>query len=315
MAATATVPSQIEGSMPQYREYEQALWRHYGVAPKERFVELETPRVRVRVIEVGSGKPLLFVHGTAGPSPIWAPLVRELSGFRCLMLDRPGWAFSSPLDYSKHHYGSVIADLLDGVMHSLHTGPTTVVGASIGDVWAMRLAARTMSKVDRIVLLGGGPLVAGVGVPPFIRLIASPLGWALVRIPTTSDRVRSMLRQAGHGPSVEAKRIPDVFIDWRAAVDRYTDSMRNERAMVSAIVSGRNYRPGLLFDDAELAAIAQPTLMVYGTADPVGGVELWRRFTRTMPAGELDLLDGAGHCPWLDDPSHVASQIRRFVGD
>jgi pimeloyl-ACP methyl ester carboxylesterase len=314
MAATAAVRDRIEEGLAPYRKIEQALWRHYGLDPKERYVELDSPRVRLRVMEVGSGKPLLFVHGTAGPSPTWAPLVRELSGFRCLMLDRPGWTFSSPLDYSKYSYGSVVADLLHGVMRGLDTGPATLVGHSIGDAWVMRLAARNTSEVERVVLLGAGPLVADVGVPPFIRLLASPIGRALVRMPTSPDRVRSMLRQAGHGPSVETKRIPDVFIDWRAALNRHTQSMRNERGMVTAIVKGRSYRPGLLFDDAELAAIQKPTLMVYGTADPVGSLDVWKRFTRTLPAGELDLLDGAGHCPWLDDPGHVAGKIRRFVG-
>jgi hypothetical protein len=50
--------------------------------------------------------------------------------------------------------------------------------------------------------------------------------------------------------------------------------MRSEREMVRAIVSWRTgARPGLTFADAELAAIRQPTLRVYGTADPVGTAE------------------------------------------
>ena len=47
--------------------------------------------------------------------------------------------------------------------------------------------------------------------------------------------------------------------------------MRHEREMVCAIVKGKSYRPGLTFDDAELAAIRQPTLHVHGTADETVG--------------------------------------------
>jgi pimeloyl-ACP methyl ester carboxylesterase len=57
--------------------------------PAERFVELKSPEVRLRVLEVGVGEPILFVHGGIGPDA-WARLVRELRGFRCLVLDRPG---------------------------------------------------------------------------------------------------------------------------------------------------------------------------------------------------------------------------------
>ena len=54
--------------------------------------------------------------------------------------------------------------------------------------------------------------------------------------------------------------------------------------------------------------------MVYGTADPVGSVELWKRVADLLPRGELQLVDGAGHSPWLDDPDTVADHVARFLG-
>jgi pimeloyl-ACP methyl ester carboxylesterase len=32
-----------------------------------------------------------------------------------------------------------------------------------------------------------------------------------------------------------------------------------------------------------------------------------------LPRGELQLVDGVGHMPWLDDPSTVAEHVRRFL--
>jgi 4,5:9,10-diseco-3-hydroxy-5,9,17-trioxoandrosta-1(10),2-diene-4-oate hydrolase len=194
------------------------------------------------------------------------------------LLDRPGWGLSTPLDYSSVDYRTAVADLLRGVLDALEIDRADVVGASIGDVWALRLASRHPARVGRVVLLGGGPIVAESGAPGVIRLIASPIGAIMVRLPQTPGRVRALIRQAGHGASLDAGRLPDDYIRWRVAFDRETDSMRNERDMVRAIVSWRKgLRPELTFDDAELAAIQQPTLLVYGTADPVGTVEIWRR--------------------------------------
>lgn len=60
----------------RYQRAERALWDHYNLQPIVHFVELESPRVRLRVLEVGAGKPLLFIHGTVGQGtadPVGSP--------------------------------------------------------------------------------------------------------------------------------------------------------------------------------------------------------------------------------------------------
>jgi pimeloyl-ACP methyl ester carboxylesterase len=233
-------------------------------------------------------------------------------GFRCLIVDRPGWGGSSALDYSMHAYGTVIADVLRGVLDGLGIEQASVIGNSIGDVWALRLAARHPSMVNRVVLLGGGPIVPEVRTPGIIRVIASPIGAIMIRMPETLGRMRTILRAGGHGESLDAGRLDD-FMAWRAALGRETDSMRHERGMIRAIVGGGTWRPGLTFDDAELGAIQQPTLFVFGTSDNVGSEATWRRFTGRLPRGELVVLNDAGHEPWFEDPARVASDMRRFL--
>ena len=298
----------------RYRAAERRLLEHYGLGPRERFVELRSPALRLRVVEVGSGWPVLFVPGTGGTGPYWGALVRELPGCHCIMLDRPGWGLSSPINYTAGGYAHTAADVLCGVLDALELERVAVVGASIGDVWALRLAARHPERVASVALLGGGPIVAEASTPAIIRLIASPLGAIMVRLPANAGRLRAMLRRVGHGESLDAGRIPDAYIDWRLAFERETDSMRNERDMVRAIVSARNgLRRGLPFEQSELAAIQASTLMVYGTCDPVGSTEIWRWTIGLLPRGELRLTDGAGHMPWLDDPTGVAGHVSRFL--
>jgi pimeloyl-ACP methyl ester carboxylesterase len=297
-----------------YRRAERAFWDFYGLAPMERFLDMETPRVRIRVQEVGSGEPIVFIHGTAGASPVWAPLIRELADFRCILIDRPGWAMSSMLDYPRKKYADVVNAVLVGVLNGLGIDRTHAVGASIGDIWALRLAESQPARIEKIVLLGGGPLFSDIGVPGIVRAIASPMGALMVRLPSKPARVRSILRANGDGPSLDAGRL-DEFIKWRVALERNTKSMRNERAMVRSIVNWRDasYRPGLMFADEDLGAIQQPVLMVYGTADPVGSVDTWRRFAGLLPGGQLRLVDGAGHLPWFHDPAGVANDVRRWL--
>jgi len=297
----------------RYRNAERVLWDHYRLQPTERFFDLGAARARIRVVEVGSGPPILFAHGTVGSGPAFASLISHLSGFRCLLFDRPGFAFSSPISYAAASFGSTIADLQQHLLDALGIPIVDVVGHSIGGLFALRLAGYYPARVRRIVLLGGGPMIDAAGVPPIIRLVASPLGGIAVKLMATRAVTRGMIRANGHGGSLADGRIPRPWVDWRTSVARDTNSMRHERVMVQALVEGNSYRPGVTFVESELRTIAHPTLMLYGRADPSGSEAVWRRLIDAMPNGQIQLIDGAGHMVWLDDPGGVASATASFL--
>lgn len=312
MASHAAAASPSAAGIERYRTAERRVWDRYGLQPTERFLELEAPATRLRVLEVGSGRPVLLVHGTAGLGA-WPALVQRLTGVRSLILERPGWGLSAPIDYRGTAYRQLAADLLVGVLDRLSVDKAAMVGASIGNVWALALAAAHPSRVERVALFGGSPLLSEVRPPRIIRLLASPLGALIVRLPPKRRMELAQLRQNGHGASLEAGRIPGEFIDWRLAMARETPSMRNERAMVRALLGRDGWRSGLTFNVDELSAIKQPMLHLWGAADPVGSREIWQRVAATLPAGELRLVEGAGHTPWLDEPESIGAAVRRFL--
>ena len=316
MTSQAVAMESIDERTRRYRAAEIAVWRHYGLEPSERFIEIESPAVRVRIQEVGSGEPILFVHGGLWPAVALAPLVRELAGYRCILLDRPGCGLSSRVDWRKHDFRTVATNVLSGVVDALGLERTHAVGHSIGGGWALQLAHDHPSRVGRIGILGASPVLAEMPRPGFLRVLASPIGAVLSRLPQNQDRARSMLRQDGHGPSLDRGGIPDVYFDWHVALIRNTETMRNERAMIRDAVIGRGgWRPGLTFEPAELAAIRQPLLYVIGTADPEGTVDYASRVVGMLPNAGLSVLPEGGHLPWLDDADHVGRALRTFLGD
>jgi pimeloyl-ACP methyl ester carboxylesterase len=297
----------------RFRDAERAFWARYGLEPTDRTVRIGSSPTTVRVQETGSGDPVLFVHGTGGSGSYFAPLVKELSGFRSLVVDRPGWGLSSMVDFSAKTYATLTSDWLRATLQALGVSRVDVVGASIGNLWALRLAEAHPSMVRRVVLLGGGPLTPEIQVPPFIRLLRSPIGAIITRIPERAGMFRKQLAGQGHGSSLAEGRIPDAFVDWHVAMSATTDWARNEREMVRRIVNRRGFAPGLVPDDSAPQRMMHPTLMVYGTADPSGTTDVWKRFVAKMPHAELELVEDGGHLVWYDDPAGVGRRIQGFL--
>lgn len=290
----------------RFREAEQAVWTRYQLEPTEKLLRLESGRV-VRMHEVGVGDPMVFVHGSGGSGAYWAPLVAKLaSEYRCVLIDRPGWTLSTPIEYSAADFGSIAADLLSKVFDAIDLEKAHIVGGSIGNLYALRFAQLNPDRASSVLLLGGGPLISAIRPPTFVRLLRSPLGRVIVRIPQKAGMVRKQLEGLGHEHGLREGLLPDELIDLYVATSRYTAGMRHERDLVKGIAGRAAFLPGLTIDEDEFSSISVPTTMVYGSDDPVGDADLWRRFTRALPNGAFHDVADTGHLPWFDKPGEVA---------
>jgi len=84
------------GVEARLREVEQRLAAANGLEVQERWVDVVSPAVRVRVLESGSGYPVLFINGISVPGIGMAPLAGRLPGRRILLVDLPGHGLSPP---------------------------------------------------------------------------------------------------------------------------------------------------------------------------------------------------------------------------
>jgi pimeloyl-ACP methyl ester carboxylesterase len=78
------------------RATEQRVAAANGLDVQERWVDIATPSVRVRVLESGAGDPVLFINGVSAPGIGMTPLAGRLPGRRHLLIDLPGHGLSPP---------------------------------------------------------------------------------------------------------------------------------------------------------------------------------------------------------------------------
>ena len=200
------------------------------------------PRARLRVQEVGSGPPVLFIHGTVGPGP-GRHLIAGMPGFAHLVLDRPGWGLSTRSSIRRGGYRAYVADLWPGC---------SMGSASTGSTWSADPSATSgrsaLPSTIRTVSAGSCSLAADRSSPRCQSRASSGACLADRRPhgPTAPESrpLRSILRENGHGASLEDGRVADEFFEWRLSLANDTPSMRHERDMVrgfrgSDLVSGR----------------------------------------------------------------------------
>jgi hypothetical protein len=78
------------GVEARLRATEQGVAVANGIDVHERWVDIASPPVRVRVLEAGSGDPVMFINGISAPGIAMAALAGRLPGHRHLLIDLPG---------------------------------------------------------------------------------------------------------------------------------------------------------------------------------------------------------------------------------
>ena len=243
----------------------------------------------------------------------WAPLAARLSDFRCILIDRPGCGLS-PRVTERHSdlaaFGRFADDLVADVLDALAITDAHLVGTSLGGYFVIRAAAAHPDRVRRLVTLSWSFGAPTASTPMVMRVAMQPfLGRLALRIPPTERMARSMLKQIGLRGAIESGRFGPVETAWFLSLLRDTDTMRNEIEVTPRILTLRGFNEETRLPSDTLASVRCPALFLWGEDDPMGGAGIAEAFVAPFPDGHLELMTGAGHAPWMDDPDHVAARV------
>ena len=100
----------------------------------------------------------------------------------------------------------------------------------------------------------------------------------------------------------------------RCFVQRHTDTMEHDGNLIGTAASFRGrVNPALTLTDETLASVTAPTLFLWGEDDGFGGRDVADAVVGPMPNASLEMVDDAGHLPWLDFPTEIGSRTRTFL--
>jgi pimeloyl-ACP methyl ester carboxylesterase len=290
------------------RAAEAELFSAAGVAVDETFVDLARTGVRVRVLSHGSGPPVLLLHGVSLSAAAWAPLFAALAGRRMLAVDLPGHGLSGPVVYRRGHVREHARLLIDDILDAAGLDRAPVVGHSLGGMFALWHAAGGTDRISELVAIGE-PAVALPGARvrmPLSLLTVRGLGVAVLRSPSPRLVYRRLLSQ-GLGRA-EVAGSPASLVEAQRLSARRPSNARTVGSLMYAIDRFRRPRIESVLTEAELAAIAAPTMFIWGSDAHYLSADRARPSIARIPAAALHVVPGA-HGPWLVDPERSASLI------
>lgn len=262
-------------------------------------MQLQVHTTTVHCETMGSGSPVLLLHGYPDTSASWLPLMQGLAPHHhCLAPDLPGFGATSA--HASYDYGlPAMATFVDALVHAwAPDGPIDLVAHDFGGIWALAWATRHPHKVRRIVLMN---TVFHADYPWhfWARLMRTPVLGELVQWTTTRWGFVAEMRRTS--PGLPIQQIHAVY-------DRITPHSKRMALRLYRAHHPRNFAPwAQALQDLTRNA---PTLVVWGDADPYIPSTYADRF------GAQKVLH-LGHCGhWVHIQAHdmVAPQLQAFLG-
>jgi len=258
--------------------------------------------------QMGNGPVILLIHGLAGSSRTWDAVVPLLArDYTVFAPDLFGHGKSDKPagDYSLGAHASSLRDLLS----SLGIDQATVVGQSFGGGVAMQLSYQYPEICDRLVLVSSGGL--GREVSWLLRLLAAPgMEYAMpVLFPRFVRDGGNSVIQFLHRAGFRNERVVE---GWRAyaSLTQADNQMAFVRTLRSVVdVGGQSVSA---MDRLYLAARI-PTMIIWGDRDTVIPVSHAYTAHDVLPASRLEILEGAGHFPHVEEPLRFVELISDFM--
>lgn len=245
--------------------------------------------------DVGSGVPVVFVHGFPHHRGLWSPQVNALvDRARCIAPDLRGFGDSTAAQpYSMERY----ADDLAGLLNTARIERAVIVGLSMGGYIAFAFWRLHRERVRALVLAdtrAGADAEAGRHKRQELIAMARERG---------AGAVADAMLPGMIGKSTRAKN-PDVV----ESVHRMLAA-----APVDGMVGALEAMMARPDSTALLATIDVPTVIIVGDEDVLTPVEESRAMADGIGGSRLEIIAGAGHVSNVERPAAFNHILTEFL--
>ena len=250
----------------------------------------------MHIKKIGQGKDLVLIHGWGMHSGIWEPIIDKFSNEYTLhLVDIPGMGKSHVIDpYDLNHVVEVISESL----------PTSfdILGWSLGSLITLKMSLMYPEKIHRMVLVGGTPCFInqidwshGVDIRDF-NDFANKL---FKNYKSTMINFYTLQLMHSKNSKLLIKKLKQI------------DEAENPRDVKSLQLGLDILLKNDLRDD--INKIDHQTLLIVGDMDRLTPKSASMWLESHMKKGQLKVIEGASHIPFLSHPDEFFRHLDRFL--
>ena len=242
--------------------------------------------------DIGSGTPLVLVHGFLGSSDMWSPQIDFFKNdFRVIVPALPGFGKSNKINScdSIKCMARVILDLLE----KKKIKNFNLLGHSMGGMIVQEIAKLAGDKILKLICYGTGPIG---NIPGRFETI---------------DKSREKLKI--NGLKVTAQRIAKTwFIKEEKAKYFYLCEGAGKQTSIEAadngLVAMKNW-DGV----KNLKNIINQTLIIWGDQDKAYNFNQVKTLNDNIPNSDLKIIKGCSHNVHLEKPDEFNKIVKEFL--
>ena len=244
----------------------------------------------------GTGKPIVLVHGWAMHSGIWRDFALQLAqNHQVTCIDMPGHGSSGKID------AFTLEKIGDALVDAVSDKNSCWLGWSLGATVVLDIARRYPERVNALILLAGNPLFTQTAQWPGMKVglldaFADQLN---------ADCQATLLRFL----SLQTNRLPDYKTMSRNLKSAIMECAAPDLETLQGgldILKHADLRPAL-------SEVQMPVSVILGGRDTLVPVGAGRNMQALAPDITVNIIDSAGHTPFLSHPQDVLAIISKFL--
>ncbi len=296
----------------EYKKTRQVLFEKEGIQPLSKIVGTSGPVKKVHYLEIGTGKPLILIHGGGSHASEWFNILKPLArNYHLFVVDRPGCGLTDSMDYTGVDVRKSAVEFVNSFMKAVGLEKALFMGQSMGGYFSIRFAMHYPEKVEKLILIGA-PAGMNLWIPRMLRVLGTKgLNRLLVKTVAKPSikNVRNVHKQL---LVADVGKMSDAYFEHCYYGQLIPGNEKGFLTLLENVLTLAGWKKDLYLGD-KLPQLKIPVRFIWGDKDAFEKPETGRPKTLAIEDCKFEVVENAGHSPWLDQPEVCTSLIQTML--